>query len=43
MIGIFLLTQGQMGKAMIEAAEHMLATSIPKLNALQVNGSEAAH
>ena len=42
MIGILLLTQGHIGRAMIEAAEHMLGSKIPKLNALTANGTESS-
>lgn len=42
MIGILLLTQGHIGKAMIEAAEHMLGSTIPQLNALTANGAESS-
>jgi mannose PTS system EIIA component len=40
MIGVLLLTQGHIGKALIEAAEHMLGTKISQLNALVANGTE---
>lgn len=42
MIGILLLTQGHIGKAMIEAAEHTLNSKIPKLNALTANGTQSS-
>lgn len=42
MIGILLLTQGHIGNAMIEAAEHMLGSKIPKLNALTANSTESS-
>jgi PTS system mannose-specific IIA component len=42
MIGILLLTQGHIGKAMIEAAEHTLGSKVPKLSALTANGMESS-
>ena len=43
MIGILLLTQGHIGRAMIEAAEYMLGGKIPKLNALKASDVGGLH
>lgn len=40
MIGILLITQGDIGKALIQAAKHMLDNEPPQLKAFTVNSSE---